>query len=94
MDEERRYLLALYTSPRRKGNTSLLLAALAEGAREAGLRVVEFHAASMDIRPCRACDACFRDGECVQKDEMQDIYPHLTGAGAVALAAPIFSMNI
>ncbi len=94
MQDENRYLLALYTSPRRKGNTSILLGELAGGARDAGLRVVEFRAASMDIRPCRACDACFRDGECVQKDEMQDIYPHLVGAGAVALAAPIFSMNI
>jgi multimeric flavodoxin WrbA len=30
----------------------------------------------------------------VQKDEMQDIYPHLTGAAGIILAAPIFSMNI
>ncbi len=94
MDEKNRYLLALYTSPRNKGNTSLLLDALADGAREAGLPVVSFRTASMDIRPCRACDACFRDGECVQEDEMQEVFPHLVGAGAVALAAPIFSMNI
>lgn len=94
MRDENRYLLALYTSPRRRGNTALLLNALVEGAKDAGLPVVEFHAAFMDIRPCRACDACFRDGKCVQKDEMQEIYPHLVGAGAVALAAPIFSMNI
>lgn len=94
MDDRNRYLLALYTSPRRNGNTALLLDALVEGAKDAGLRVVEFKVASMDINPCRACDACFRDGECVQRDGMQEIYPHLTAAGAVALAAPIFSMNI
>ncbi len=94
MREENRYLLALYTSPRRKGNTALLLDALAGGAAEAGFGVVSFRTASMDIRPCRACNHCFKEGECVQKDDMQAIYPHLFEAGGVAMAAPIFSMNI
>lgn len=94
MKDENRYMLALYTSPRRGGNTSLLLDALVEGAGQAGFETESYHTARMDIRPCRACNACMKDGECVQKDDMQEIYPHLTKAGAVALAAPIFSMNI
>ncbi len=94
MREKSRYLLALYTSPRRRGNTSLLLDSASEGALEANIDVVSFHTARMDIRPCRACESCSRDGECIQKDDMQEIYPHLLQAGAVALAAPIFSMNI
>jgi hypothetical protein len=94
MNHKNRYLLALYTSPRKKGNTSLLLDALVEGVESRGFEVVSFHTANMDIRPCRGCNACMKDGECIQKDEMQDIYPHLIEAGAVALAAPIFSMNI
>jgi multimeric flavodoxin WrbA len=94
MLEEDRYLLALYTSPRRKGNTALLLSALVEGAAEAGFRSESFFAAEMDIRPCRACNHCFKEGECVQQDDMQKIYPHLFEAVGVAMAAPIFSMNI
>jgi len=94
MEPENRYLLALYASPRRRGNTSLLLDSLVEGATEAGVEPVTFRVAEMDIRPCRGCDACSRDGECVQKDDMQAIYPHLERAGAVVLAAPVFSMNI
>jgi hypothetical protein len=92
--DKNRYLLALYTSPRQKGNTATLLDALVEGAGGAELRVESFRTARMDIKPCRACNACFKDGECVQKDDMQIIYPHLLQAGAVAMAAPIFSMNI
>ncbi|MDD3718406.1 MAG: flavodoxin family protein [Actinomycetota bacterium] len=94
MRQGNRYLLALYTSPRRKGNTATLLDALAGGAEDAGLRVERFHTATMDIRPCRACNHCFKEGECIQQDDMQVIYPHLFAAGAVAMAAPIFSMNI
>lgn len=94
MNPENRYLLALYTSPRRKGNTAVLLDSLVEGAGKVGLRVVSFRVAEMDVRPCRGCDACSRSGECVQKDDMQEIYLHLERAGAVVLAAPVFSMHV
>lgn len=94
MRDEQRYLLALYTSPRENGNTSVLLDALVEGAAEAGFGIKDYRTANMDIRSCRACNACFKDGECIQKDDMQIIYPHLMQAGGVAMAAPIFSMNI
>lgn len=94
MRPESRYLLALYASPRRQGNTSLLLDSLVGGAEEVGVNAVSFRVAEMDIRPCRGCDACSRGGECIQRDDMQAIYPHLERAGAVVLAAPIFSMNI
>ena len=94
MKDENRYLLALYTSPRPQGNTALLLDALVEGAEKAGIGVESFRTANMDIRPCRACNSCFKEGECIQNDDMQVIYPHLFAAGGIAMAAPIFSMNI
>jgi len=56
--------------------------------------VVKAHIGRTPFNPCLACDGCWEAGECVQKDEMQDIYPHLTGAAGIILAAPIFSMNI
>jgi multimeric flavodoxin WrbA len=91
---EEEYLLALYTSPRRKGNTEILLDELAAGAAEGGFEVTSFYTAAMDIRPCRECNSCYKDGKCVQEDDMQLIYPHLSGARSIAIAAPIFSMNI
>ncbi len=94
MKEGSRYLLALYASPRRRGNTALLLDAMCEGAAEGGFGVERIRVAELDIRPCRACDYCFQQGECIQDDDMQSIYPHLCEAGAVAMAAPIFSMNV
>ncbi|OFW59750.1 MAG: hypothetical protein A2W01_07950 [Candidatus Solincola sediminis] len=87
-------MLALYASPRKKGNTAILLDELVAGAGEAGLEATVFHVASMDIRPCRECNACYEDGKCVQNDDMQQIYPHLAAARVVAMAAPVFSMNI
>ncbi len=81
-------------SPRRHGNTEALLDAAVRGAGDAGARTVKANIGSTPFNPCLACDGCFQTGECVQHDEMQAIYPHLTGAAGIILAAPIFSMNI
>ncbi len=81
-------------SPRRHGNTETLLDSAVQGAEASGLRVVRADIGRMQFNPCLACDGCFQAGECVQKDEMQSIYPHLTAAAGIILAAPIFSMHI
>ncbi len=81
-------------SPRRKGNTETLLDAAVNGAEEAGVEVIRTSLGHLAFGPCLACDGCFKAGECVQSDAMQDIYPHLLGAAGIILAAPIFSMNI
>lgn len=88
-------VLGLACSPRKHGNTDIMLDSALEGAREAGAVPVEkFYVQEHDINPCRACNACFKTGQCVQKDEMQLLYPKLLSSKAVILAAPIFSMNL
>ena len=87
-------ILALYGSPRKGGNTELLLDEFVKGARAEGatvdcLRIIDF-----SIAPCRECLACFRDGRCVIPDDMQQIYPRLLAADIVVLASPIFFYGV
>jgi FMN-dependent NADH-azoreductase len=65
-----------------------------EGAAGEGAYTEKVVVPDMDIHPCRACNACFKDGRCVQKDEMQELYPRLLSYEGIVLAAPIFSMNL
>ena len=87
-------VLGLSTSPRRGGNTETMLDSALEGAREAGARTEKVVTSELDIGPCRGCNACARDGKCVQLDDMQALYPKLLTCRGVILAAPIFSMNL
>jgi len=87
-------VLGLSCSPREKGNTDLMCDSALEGARDAGATVEKVRVATLDIHPCRECNACYKTGRCVQKDDMQDLYPKLLSWEAVVLAAPIFSMNL
>ena len=46
-------IVILNGSPRRKGNTSMLVQAFTEGAESAGNTVTEFFLDSMDIHGCK-----------------------------------------
>lgn len=88
------YVYALSTSPRRSGNTEILLDRVLEGVRASGIEVIKEVVSQKTINPCQGCNRCTIDGHCVQKDQMQEIYSHLLQAAGIILAAPIFSMHI
>ena len=63
-----------------------------EGAESAGNTVTEFFLSGMDIHGCKGCfgghssKAC----PCVQKDDMDQIYPAVKEAEVVVLASPLY----
>jgi multimeric flavodoxin WrbA len=83
-------VVGLNGSPRRDGNSARLLSEALDAAKEAGADIVRFDLAFMNITPCRACEDCFSDGECVIRDDMDRLYEALEGADAVILASPIY----
>ena len=66
-------ILVINGSPRKGGNTETLLNAMAAGAQEAGATISNVDLRSLDVSPCRACDACKKTGKCIQKDDMHDL---------------------
>ncbi len=87
-------VLGIFGSPRRGGNTDLLLEEALKGAAEEGARVEGIHLCDFRITPCRECLSCFNNGTCVITDDMQGIYPRLLEANIVILASPIFFYGI
>jgi putative NADPH-quinone reductase len=87
-------VLALAGSPRRGGNTDLLLDAALAGARGAGAQVEEVRLNLLRVRPCQHCDGCIGTGVCVIDDDMQTVHRQLRAADRIILAAPIFFMAL
>lgn len=87
-------VLGLAGSPRRGGNTETLLDWCLEAACAEGAEVVKFRLCDLNLHGCRACDACWKDGTCVLKDDMHVLYPHLRAADSVVLAAPTYFMGM
>ncbi len=87
-------VLALCGSPRKDGNTAILLEEFIKGVKIEGAAVERLDIADLAIAPCRECLTCFRDGNCVLPDDMEEIYPRLLAADIVVLASPIFFYSV
>ena len=87
-------VIALYGSPRRKGNTSLLLNEAVTGAREAGAQVDELVLRDLKISPCMEIYGCRKTGRCVIQDDFQRVYDQVLKSRGVMLASPIFFYTV
>lgn len=88
-------ILVLNGSPRPQGNTAAMVEAFAEGAREKGHTVHIIPVCQKKIAGCLACEYCHQkesghERQCIQKDDMQEIYPLLDKAEMIVLASPIY----
>ena len=84
-------ILILSGSPRKGGNTDLLVEAFVKGASQ------KHHVEIMPVRdykvnPCMGCNACFKskDNTCVQKDDMAIIYEKMAHADMLVIASPVY----
>ena len=82
-------VLGITGSPRRGGNTDLLLAELMRGATSKGAEVKTIVLNDLNITPCQHCDACLNKGVCRIDDDMQMVYRELEQADCIILASPI-----
>ena len=87
-------VLGIVCSPRKGGNTEILvreaLAAVAEAGGETELILV----ADKSIAPCDGCGACAENGICTINDDMQMIYQQLELADGVIFGTPVYFLNV
>jgi len=87
-------VLGIMGSPRVKGNTDLLLAEALKGARSNGAEIEKLVVDKLKIAPCKEYLGCFKDGNCVIRDDMDSIYPKLLEADVVIIASPMFFYGV
>jgi multimeric flavodoxin WrbA len=87
-------VLGIVGSPRREGNTEILVreALLAAGDAGAETEIVLLHGKT--IAPCDGCHTCFQTGFCKIKDDMQPIYKQMEEADAIIFGSPVYFQNV
>jgi len=87
-------VLAILASPRKGGNTEVLLEEALRGVRDAGVRQVEkVRLQSLNMRFCIGCRKCKAPdfaGFCVIKDDLREVFPKLVAADVVVFGFPIY----
>ena len=87
-------IIAIYGSPRRKGNTATLMKRAVEGARDAGADVEEIVLRDLKISPCIEIYGCLEAGECAIKDDFQMVRDKILDARGLILASPVFFYTV
>ena len=87
-------IIAIYGSPRRKGNTATLLKKAVEGARDAGAEVEEIVLRDLKMSPCLEIYGCKNAGECRLKDDFQTTRDQILAAQGLMLASPVFFYTV
>ncbi len=82
-------------SPRKNANTAIMAQEFAKGAQAAGHDTEILHIGGMKISGCMGCKYCFsHNGECIQKDDMQEVLNSIDKADLVVFASPIYWFDI
>jgi multimeric flavodoxin WrbA len=87
-------IVGIYGSPRKGGNTDLMLDAFLEGAASAGGAVQRLYARELKVQGCLECGYCDKEGCCVVEDDMAKVYPLLEDSPRIVVASPIFFYGV
>jgi multimeric flavodoxin WrbA len=82
-------VIGVSCSPRKNGNTDILVQQVLATAAEGGAAVELVRVSDMKISPCDACWTCAKTGNCHIDDDMQDVYPTLLHADGIVVGSPV-----
>ncbi len=88
-------VLGIQGSPRKKGNTNMLLSAFMDEAESLGAHTISFDINKKNILPCDGGRTCEKKGKCPISDDMNhELYPLLWEAEVIVMATPIFFYSV
>lgn len=87
-------VVGIFGSPRRDGNSDILLNRALEGAESGGAAVERIIIRDLKIAPCNSCGGCWEKGDCVIDDDMQKMYAKLVSADGIVVASPLYFMGV
>ena len=87
-------ILLFNGSPRKKGNTNILLDAVHQGIIQSGHTAERVDLPQLNIHPCTGCGNCEKTGECIFNDDMQELYLKIENAQRIVIGSPIYFYSI
>jgi len=83
-------ILGIMGSPRKKGNTHILISKILEGAKSEGVRGDILFLNDLTIQECDGCHACWKGKECSKDDDMNRLYPKIIASDGIVFGTPVY----
>ncbi|MFC1870531.1 flavodoxin family protein [Chloroflexota bacterium] len=87
-------ILGIVCSPRKGGNTEILVNEALASAEALGAKVELVSVIGKNIAPCDGCESCAKTGRCRIDDDMQDIYNKLLQSDGIIFGSPVYYWNV
>ena len=83
-------VLIINGSPRLKGNSSTLVNEMINIFNKEGVEVDNYQIGAKAIRGCMGCGYCYEHGECVFKDDVNDLAKRFEQADGLVVVSPVY----
>ncbi len=88
-------VLGIVCSPRKGGNTEIMMDEALAAARSCGAETELWTTAGKELKPCDACTSCLkRNGKCHIKDDMQELYPKILATDGIIFGSPSYFYSV
>jgi multimeric flavodoxin WrbA len=88
-------VLAFNGSPRPEGNTSTIVSAVLEGAREGGANTTHVMLDELELKGCQGCLSCRKNpGNCARRDGLSPYLEKIKSCDAVLVGCPIYMYHV
>ena len=87
-------VLGISTSPRRNGNSDLLLKKALSGAESTGANIEYINLNDYEIGLCTECNSCYKSGSCILKDDYNHVLEKILKSDRLIFATPVFFMSV
>jgi multimeric flavodoxin WrbA len=84
------HVLGIVGSPRRNGNTHILVSRILEGAQAEGAVAETLFLNDLTIRECDGCHACWKGKPCGKQDDMQAVYAKIIESDGIVFGTPVY----
>jgi len=84
-------VLAVNGSPRKDGNTQILIDEALKEIKKKGIETESISIADYDIKPCNGCERCFtKSWDCPIKDDAKIVLKKMVAADGLLIGSPVY----
>lgn len=87
-------IVIISSTPRKGGNSEILVNSFANGAIAAGNNVEIINVRELDLKFCTGCMFCGGRNRCSQTDSMNELYPKIGLADVLVFATPVYYYSV
>ena len=83
-------VLGVVGSPRKKGNTHILVSKILEGAQSEEISTDLLFLGDLTIEECDGCHYCWKNEKCIREDDMSDLYGRIIESDVIVFGTPVY----